>query len=154
MPFDVGDKVVYPHHGAATIEKRERKEAFGKKQDYLVLRLAYGGFARVPPAFPVMAIFVLFMLAMAFRNVSYNTLTSKVPLPDERARFGSIQSSVQHLASAIGAFASAQFLTELPDHKLVGVDRTAYTSIALSVCLIPLFWVVEHRVTRPTRVAP
>jgi hypothetical protein len=23
MAFDVGDKVVYPHHGAATIEKRE-----------------------------------------------------------------------------------------------------------------------------------
>ena len=22
MPFDVGDKVVYPHHGAATIEKQ------------------------------------------------------------------------------------------------------------------------------------
>ena len=27
MPFDVGDKVVYPHHGAADIEKREKKEA-------------------------------------------------------------------------------------------------------------------------------
>ena len=33
MPFDVGDKVVYPHHGAATIEKREKKEAFGEKRD-------------------------------------------------------------------------------------------------------------------------
>ncbi len=112
------------------------------------------GFARVPPAFPVMAIFVGYMLAMAMRNVSYNTLTSKVPGPDERARFGSIQSSVQHLASAIGAFASAQFLTELPDHKLVGVNSTAYVSIALSVCLIPMFWVVEHRVRRAARVTP
>ena len=112
------------------------------------------GFARVPPVFPVMAIFVLFMLAMAFRNVSYNTLTSKVPRPDERARFGSIQSSVQHLASAIGAFASARFLTELPDHKLVGMENTAYASIALSVCLLPLFWAVEHRVTRPARLTP
>ena len=62
-------------------------------------------------------------------------------------------SSVQHLASAIGAFASARFLTELPDHKLVGVDGTAYVSIGLSVCLIPLFWVVEHRLTRRARVA-
>ena len=42
MTFDVGDKVVYPHHGAATIERREKKEAFGEKRDYLVLRLAYG----------------------------------------------------------------------------------------------------------------
>ena len=50
MPFAVGDKVVYPHHGAATIEKRERREAFGKKQDYLVLRLAYGDLPLMVPA--------------------------------------------------------------------------------------------------------
>src|SRR5258708_17707947 len=36
MPsFDVGDKVVYPHHGAAVIEKREKREAFGEKREYL-----------------------------------------------------------------------------------------------------------------------
>ena len=50
MPFAVGDKVVYPHHGAATIEKREKREAFGKKQDYLVLRLAYGDLTLMVPA--------------------------------------------------------------------------------------------------------
>ncbi len=50
MPFKVGDKVVYPHHGAATIEKRERREAFGKKQDYLILRLAYGDLTLMVPA--------------------------------------------------------------------------------------------------------
>ena len=42
MAFDVGDKVVYPHHGAATIEKREKVDAFGETREYLVLRLAYG----------------------------------------------------------------------------------------------------------------
>ena len=50
MSFDVGDKVVYPHHGAATIEKREKKTAFGKRQDYLVLRLAYGDLTLMVPA--------------------------------------------------------------------------------------------------------
>lgn len=114
----------------------------------LLSTVIFLGFTRVPPVFPVMAIFVLYMLASAFRNVSYNTLTSKVPRPDERARFGSIQSSVQHLAAALGAFSSAQFLTELPDHKLVGVTATAYTAIGMSACLIPLFWAVEHRVER------
>jgi len=42
MSFDVGDKVVYPHHGAATIERRETKEAFGEQREYYVLRLAFG----------------------------------------------------------------------------------------------------------------
>ena len=39
MPFEVGDKVVYPHHGAATIERLEKVVAFGEKREYLVLRL-------------------------------------------------------------------------------------------------------------------
>jgi CarD family transcriptional regulator len=42
MSFDVGDKVVYPHHGAAVIERREMKFVFGEEKEYLVLRLAYG----------------------------------------------------------------------------------------------------------------
>ena len=49
MTFDVGDKVVYPHHGAATIERREKKEAFGEKRAYLVLRLAYGDLTLMVP---------------------------------------------------------------------------------------------------------
>jgi CarD family transcriptional regulator len=42
MPFDVGDKVVYPHHGAAVVERREVRADFGEQREYLVLRLAYG----------------------------------------------------------------------------------------------------------------
>jgi CarD family transcriptional regulator len=50
MSFDVGDKVVYPHHGAAVIERRETIEAFGEQKDYLVLRLAYGDLTMKVPA--------------------------------------------------------------------------------------------------------
>ena len=50
MGFDVGDKVVYPHHGAAIIEKRETREAFGETREYLVLRLAYGDLTLMVPA--------------------------------------------------------------------------------------------------------
>ena len=51
MPqFDVGDKVVYPHHGAAVIEKREQKEVFGESREYLILRLAYGDLTLMVPA--------------------------------------------------------------------------------------------------------
>jgi CarD family transcriptional regulator len=42
MGFKVGDRVVYPHHGAAIIEKKETKEVMGQKTDYLVLRMAHG----------------------------------------------------------------------------------------------------------------
>src|SRR3712207_8315965 len=50
LSFDVGDKVVYPHHGAAVIERREKKVAFGEEREYLVLRLAYGDLTLMVPA--------------------------------------------------------------------------------------------------------
>ena len=42
MAFKAGDRVVYTHHGAAIIEKKETKEVFGEKTEYLVLRMAHG----------------------------------------------------------------------------------------------------------------
>ena len=42
MSFAVGDKVVYPHHGAAIIEGKEKRSFDGKKTDYFVLRITYG----------------------------------------------------------------------------------------------------------------
>ena len=42
MSFAVGDKVVYPHHGAAIIEGKEKRVFDGKKTDYFVLRITYG----------------------------------------------------------------------------------------------------------------
>ena len=40
--FDVGDRVVYPHHGAAIVKKKEMRKAFGEKAEYLVLEMAHG----------------------------------------------------------------------------------------------------------------
>ncbi len=49
LSFEVGDKVVYPHHGAAIIEDRERREDFGEEKEYFVLKIAYGDLTvRVP----------------------------------------------------------------------------------------------------------
>jgi len=107
-----------------------------------------GGFVLTPPLFPVPLIFVLFMLAMSFRNVAYNTLTTRVPASSERARFMSIQSAVQHSASAVGAFASSQMLSELPSGALVGMDRVGLVSIALTLTLPFLLRAVETHVRR------
>jgi predicted MFS family arabinose efflux permease len=114
----------------------------------LLSLVIYLGFFRYPPLISVMTIFIAFMIAMAFRNVAYNTLMSRVPPPDERARFSSMQSAVQHLAASLAAFASTQMLTELPDHTLEGIRGVSFTAIALSAVVVPLFWVVEARVKR------
>ena len=50
MAFKVGDRVVYPHHGAAVIERKEMREAFGEKTEYLVLRVANGDLTLAVPS--------------------------------------------------------------------------------------------------------
>ena len=108
------------------------------------------GFVLSPPLFPVAGIFITFMLALSFRNVAYNTLTSKVPRSSERARFMSIQSAVQHAASAAGAFFAAQLLTELPGGALAGMDRVSFLAIALTLTLPAFLFAVESAVRRST----
>lgn len=110
----------------------------------LVLTIVvFAGFAQNPPLLPVPAIFVTFMFAMGVRNLSYNTLTSKVPEPSERAAFMSVQSSVQHLAAAVGAIGSSFLLAENADKSLVGMERVALVSIVLGLALPPMLAVVE-----------
>ncbi len=50
MTFKVGDRVVYPHHGAAEIIKLEKREAFGDEREYLVLRMTHGEMTVSVPA--------------------------------------------------------------------------------------------------------
>lgn len=45
--FKVGDKVVYPMHGAGIIEAIEEKEILGQKREYYVLRFPIGNNMKV-----------------------------------------------------------------------------------------------------------
>ena len=40
--FNVGDKVVYPHHGAGVVEKVETRSIEGERKKYFVLSLCRG----------------------------------------------------------------------------------------------------------------
>ncbi|TCS94230.1 CarD family transcriptional regulator [Hazenella coriacea] len=40
--FNIGDKVVYPMHGAGVIESIEEKEILGERQKYYVMRMPIG----------------------------------------------------------------------------------------------------------------
>lgn len=106
------------------------------------------GFAHPTNTVPIVVFFVAFMVAMSSRNVAYNTLTSKVPGSGERARFMSIQSAVQHLASAVGAFLAARMLTERPDGSLEGMTQVAQLSIVLMLAVPVMMALVESRVRR------
>ena len=40
--YNVGDKIVYPMHGAGIIESIEEKEILGNKQNYYVVKIPIG----------------------------------------------------------------------------------------------------------------
>ena len=48
--YKVGDQVVYPQHGVATIQKIEDKDVLGENQSYLVLELDEGDLTLMVPA--------------------------------------------------------------------------------------------------------
>ncbi|MDE0804326.1 MAG: CarD family transcriptional regulator [Acidimicrobiales bacterium] len=50
MTFKVKDKVVYPHHGAAIVESKEKLEMFGEEKEFLVLRMTHGELLLKVPA--------------------------------------------------------------------------------------------------------
>lgn len=47
--FRIGDKVVYPHHGAATIEGTQDRVVDGASRKYWVLKLSYGDLTLMVP---------------------------------------------------------------------------------------------------------
>jgi len=122
----------------------------------LLLALAFDvTLVHVPRSVPVLALFLFIFFALSARNVAYNTLTTKVPEPAERARFMSFQSAVQHLASALGAGVSSQVLFVQPDGRLGNVPTLGRMAMALVLLLPPLlFWVERTVRRRPPGVPP
>jgi len=41
IDFEVGDSVVYPHHGAGKVLKKEMKEVLGEKREYLTIKILH-----------------------------------------------------------------------------------------------------------------
>jgi predicted MFS family arabinose efflux permease len=112
------------------------------------LLVTWFGFVRPLPVGWVIPVFIAFFIVSAFRNVAYSTLTSQVPDPAERARFLSIQSAVQHGASALAAVLSTQLLSENPDKSIEHMNRVTFTSLALTACVPVAMWLVERAVKR------
>jgi predicted MFS family arabinose efflux permease len=110
----------------------------------------YLGFVQLPAWFSVMFLFSAFMMCGSLRNIPTNTLTSRVPGISERARFMSLQSAVQHISSAIGAFLSTILLTETSEHRLIGIEKLGIISICLASTVPFLLFQIQKRVGRVT----
>ena len=47
--FEVGDNVVYPHHGAGVVLRKETKDLLGEKRDYLTIKILHNSMTVMVP---------------------------------------------------------------------------------------------------------
>jgi len=47
--FQVGDNVVYPHHGAGVVVKKETKDLLGESRDYLTIQILHNSMTAMVP---------------------------------------------------------------------------------------------------------
>ena len=47
--YEVGDQVVYPHHGAGKVLKKEVKEVLGEKREYLTIKILHNDMTVMVP---------------------------------------------------------------------------------------------------------
>ncbi len=49
IEFEIGDNVVYPHHGAGQVLKKESKEIFGEEREYLTIKILHNDMTVMVP---------------------------------------------------------------------------------------------------------
>lgn len=49
IDFELGDNVVYPHHGAGKVQGKELKEIFGKTREYLTIKILHNDMTVMVP---------------------------------------------------------------------------------------------------------
>ena len=49
IEFEIGDNVVYPHHGAGKVLKKEKKEIFGETREYLTIKILHNDMTVMVP---------------------------------------------------------------------------------------------------------
>src|SRR4029079_11154205 len=49
IEFEIGDNVVYPHHGAGQVLKKEMKKMFGEEREYLTIKILHNDMTVMVP---------------------------------------------------------------------------------------------------------
>jgi CarD family transcriptional regulator len=49
VEFDIGDNVVYPHHGAGKVIRKEQKDVLGERREYLTIKILHNDMTVMVP---------------------------------------------------------------------------------------------------------
>jgi predicted MFS family arabinose efflux permease len=90
------------------------------------------GYMGLNPGLPLVVIFSLFFITSSARLVVGQSLTMRIPRPDERAAFQSLSQSIQSSSMGFSVIAIPVLLGSTKDGKLTGVIPFAMVVIAVT----------------------
>jgi hypothetical protein len=106
-----------------------------------------------PEFLPVMLVFALFFVTSAGRLVVGQTISMRIPKPEERAGFQSLSSAIQSFTMAMTALAIPKLLGSMPDGRLTGTEAFSWGVIAAAWVFPPLVYLLDMLLTRRERAA-
>ncbi len=90
------------------------------------------GYMGLNPGLPLVAIFTLFFFTSSGRLVVAQTITLRIPQPEERAGFQSLSQSIQSFAMAMSALSIPHLLGSTPDGRFTHVIPFAAGVLAVT----------------------
>lgn len=111
MEFKVGQRVIYPNHGVATIEQIESRQISGEPQDFYLLRLQINNSLVMVPIQNVMTVGIRRLIQQRQCQELLNSLAGEFSLPngDWKDRFKEFSEAMR----SGDVFAIAQVLKSL-----------------------------------------
>jgi predicted MFS family arabinose efflux permease len=106
-----------------------------------------------PDLLPIVAVFALFFITSSGRLVVGQTITMRIPKPEERAGFQSLISAIQSFTMALSALAIPKLLGSTPDGKLTGVEFFCYGVLVVTWIFPPLVYLLNVLLNRRDRNA-
>ncbi len=108
-------------------------------------------FGFYPALLPIVAVFALFFITSSGRLVVGQTITMRIPKPEERAGFQSLNSAIQSFTMALSAFAIPVLLGSTADGKLTGVELFCYGVMVVTWLFPPLVYLLDSLLNRRDR---
>ncbi len=104
-------------------------------------------------SWPLYVVFTLFMASSSARSASVSAITSRVPLPHQRAAFMSYQGTFSNVAAGLASAVSSLYLISDPAGRLIGIETLAMVTIGCALMVPFMVKILMNLLTRRQQTA-
>ncbi|WP_157134438.1 MFS transporter [Photobacterium profundum] len=104
-------------------------------------------------SWPLYVVFTLFMASSSARSASVSAITSRVPLPHQRAAFMSYQGTFSNVAAGLASAVSSLYLISDSAGRLIGIETLAMVTIGCALMVPFMVNILMNLLTRRQQTA-